>query len=72
MRSPDAGVNEAVNVMIVVQLLLVLVVPLATAVLFGAVAERLGARAMTGLVAMCGLGLGVYFLNYALALVAVR
>ena len=56
----------------VFEIFLIFVLPLGTAILFGAFAERLGAKAMSGLVAMCGLCLGTYFLSSALAILIVR
>jgi len=58
--------------MLALQALLIFFVPLAGAVLFGAIADGLGAKAMTGMVAMCGLCVGVYFLNVALGAIVVR
>jgi hypothetical protein len=56
----------------VFEIFLIFVLPLGTAILFGAVAERLGARVVSGLVAMGGLCLGVYFLSSVLAIFVVR
>jgi hypothetical protein len=56
----------------VLEIFLIFVLPLGTAILFGAVAERLGARVVSGLVAMGGLCLGVYFLSSVLAIFVVR
>jgi hypothetical protein len=47
-------------------------IPFGTAVLFGAIADRLGAKAMSGFVAIGGLGLGTYFLSYVLESIVVR
>jgi hypothetical protein len=54
------------------ELFLIFVIPLGTATLFGALAERLGAKLMSGLVAMGGLCLGTYFLSIALKIIIVR
>ena len=56
----------------VLEIFLIFVLPLGTAILFGAIAERLGARVVSGLVAMGGLCLGVYFLSSVLAIFVVR
>lgn len=47
-------------------------IPLGTAVLFDAIAERLGAKAMSGLIAIGGLCFGTYFLSYVLESIIVR
>ena len=54
------------------EIVLIFVVPLSTAIIFGVIADRLGAKAMTGFAAMGGLSLGLYFLSVALATFIVR
>ena len=46
--------------------------PLGTAVIFGMIAERLGAKVMSGLVAIGDLCLGTYFLSSILTIFIVR
>ena len=41
---------------------LIFVLPLATALMFGVVAESLGAKSLSGLFGMIGLGVGTYFI----------
>jgi hypothetical protein len=54
------------------EIFLIFLLPLGTAVIFGAIAERLGAKVMSGLVAIGGLCLGTYFLSSILAIFIVR
>ena len=54
------------------EIVLIFVVPFGTAIIFGVIADRLGAKVMTGLAAMGGLSLGLYFLSIALATFVVR
>ena len=54
------------------EIFLIFVLPLGTAVIFGMLAERLGAKVMSGLVAIGGLCLGTYFLSSVLTIFIVR
>jgi len=45
--------------------ILIFVLPLATALAFGVIAERMGAKSLSGLFAMIGLGVGTYFIYAA-------
>lgn len=53
-------------------IILIFVLPFSTAIIFGVIADRLGAKVMTGLAAMGGLGLGLYFLSSVLSILIVR
>jgi len=54
------------------QIFFITAIPLGTAVLFGAIADRLGAKAMSGLIAIGGLCLGTYLLSYVLESIIIR
>ena len=54
------------------EIVFIFLLPLGTAVIFGMIAERLGAKVMSGLVAIGGLCLGTYFLSSVLAIFIVR
>jgi hypothetical protein len=54
------------------EIFLIFVLPLGTAIIFGVLAKRLGAKVMSGLVAIGGLCLGTCFLSSVLALFIVH
>ncbi len=56
----------------VLEIFLIFVLPLGTAIIFGMLAERLGAKVMSGLAAIGGLCWGTYFLSSVLEILIVR
>lgn len=55
-----------------IEIVLIFLLPFGSAIIFGVLADRLGAKVMTGLAAVGGLCFGVYFLSVALAAFIVR
>ena len=53
------------------EIILLVAFPYGTAILLGALGERLGGKTVSGLAAVGGLGLGIYFLHKTLEMLFV-
>ena len=55
--------------MLLLEIILMLALPYATAILVGALAERLGGKTLSSLASVGGLVLGIYFLHKTLEII---
>ena len=55
--------------MLLLEIILMLALPYATAILVGALAERLGGKTLSSLASVGGLVLGIYFLDKTLEII---